>query len=320
MDLIQKAGIAMRHVKSNGGNGYRFFAQEMNARALAEMALSNDLRHALERDEMVLHYQTQVDTFSGEIVGVEALLRWQHHDLGLLMPKDFIGLAEENGLIVPIGDWVLHEACRQTKLWHDAGHSRLFVSVNVSALQFKQGNLAQTAMKAIGASGLEPRFVELELTESMIMSHFEQTQATLKTLKGFGVRFSIDDFGTGYSSLNYLKHFPIDKLQIDISFITDVATAPDNAAIVKAIIAMGHNLELKVIAEGVETEAQAGYLRTLHCDDMQGYYFSRPAPAQEIVALLGAHQPLRTGAEDERVLLLVDDEANVISALKRVLR
>jgi len=320
MDLIQKAGIAMRHVKSSGGNGYRFFAQEMNARALSEMALSNDLRHALERGQMVLHYQTQVDTFSGEIIGVEALLRWQHHDLGLLMPKDFIGLAEENGLIVPIGDWVLREACRQAKLWHEAGHARLFVSVNVSALQFKQANLAQTVMKAIGESGLEPRFVELELTESMIMSHFEQTRTTLKELKAFGARFAIDDFGTGYSSLNYLKHFPIDKLKIDISFITDIATDPDNAAIVKAIIAMGHSLELKVIAEGVETDTQAGYLRTIHCDEMQGYYFSRPAPAQEIAALLGAHQPVRADAEYERVLLLVDDEANVISALKRVLR
>jgi CheY-like chemotaxis protein len=187
-------------------------------------------------------------------------------------------------------------------------------------LQFKQGNLAHTAMKAITESGLDPHFVELELTESMLMSHFEQTLAALKELKSFGVRFSIDDFGTGYSSLNYLKLFPIDKLKIDISFITDIVTDSDNAAIVKAMIAMGHSLELKVIAEGVESEAQAGYLRTLHCDEMQGYYFNRPAPAQEIVTLLEVHPPLRTDSENERVLLLVDDESNVISALKRILR
>ncbi|MBS4099543.1 MAG: EAL domain-containing protein [Sulfuricella sp.] len=320
MDLIQKAGIAMRHAKSGGGNNYRFFAEDMNARALAEMALSSDLRHALQHGELVLHYQPQVDTFSGAILGMEALLRWQHPELGLLMPGKFIGLAEDNGLIVPIGDWVLREACRQMKTWHDAGHAQLFVSVNVSALQFKQGDLAQTVIKAVRDSGLESRFVDLELTESMIMSHFEQTQATLKELKAFGMHFSIDDFGTGYSSLNYLKHFPIDKLKIDISFITDIVTESDNAAIVKAMIAMGHSLELKVIAEGVETEAQAGYLRTIHCDEMQGYYFSRPLPAPEITALLASHQPLRAGGNDERVLLLVDDEANVISALKRVLR
>jgi diguanylate cyclase (GGDEF)-like protein/PAS domain S-box-containing protein len=320
MELIQKAGIAMRHAKSDGGNGYRFFAQDMNARAQAEMTLSNDLRHALERNELVLHYQTQIDAFSGQIVGVEALLRWQHPERGLLMPGEFIGLAEENGLIVPIGDWVLREACRQAKAWHQGGHSRPFMSVNVSALQFKQGNLAHTAMKAITESGLDPHFVELELTESMLMSHFEQTLAALKELKSFGVRFSIDDFGTGYSSLNYLKLFPIDKLKIDISFITDIVTDSDNAAIVKAMIAMGHSLELKVIAEGVESEAQAGYLRTLHCDEMQGYYFNRPAPAQEIVTLLEVHPPLRTDSENERVLLLVDDESNVISALKRILR
>ncbi|MCE5182111.1 MAG: EAL domain-containing protein [Betaproteobacteria bacterium] len=322
MDLIQKAGIAMRHAKTEGGNNYSFFAHEMNTHALAEMALSNDLRHAQERGELRLHYQTQVDTFSGEIVGVEALLRWQHPELGLLMPSEFIALAEENGLIVPIGDWVLREACRQMKVWHEAGNSQLFISVNVSALQFKQVSLAQTVIKAIRESGLEAGSVELEMTEGMIMSHFEQTRATLTALKAFGVRFSIDDFGTGYSSLNYLKHFPIDKLKIDISFITDIAIDSDNAAIVRAMIAMGHSLQMKVIAEGVESEAQAGYLRTIHCDEMQGYYFSRPLPAEEVSALLGMRQSVRASVEEEyeRVLLLVDDEANVISALKRVLR
>ncbi len=320
LELVQKAGIAMRHAKSDGGNAYRFFAQDMNARAQEQMALSNSLRHAQERNQLVLHYQPQVDAFSGQIVGVEALLRWQHPEQGMLMPGKFIALAEENGLIVPIGDWVLREACRQARIWHEAGHARPFVSVNVSALQFKQSDLAKSAIKAITESGLAPHFVELELTESMLMSHFEQTLAALKELKAFGVRFSIDDFGTGYSSLNYLKHFPIDKLKIDISFVTDIVTDADNAAIVKAMIAMGHSLELKVIAKGVETEAQAGYLRTLHCDEMQGFYFSRPVPAQEIAALLEQHPPLRNGSGDERILLLVDDEANVISALRRILR
>jgi diguanylate cyclase (GGDEF)-like protein/PAS domain S-box-containing protein len=320
LELIQKTGIAMRHAKTEGGNCYRLFAQDMNARALDEMALSNDLRHAIERDELRLHYQPQVDAFSGQIVGMEALLRWQHPARGLLTPVDFISLAEENGLIVPIGGWVLREACRQTRKWHESGHSRPFVSVNVSALQFKQGNLAQSVIEAITESGLSPNFVELELTESMLVSHFEQTLAAMKELKTFGVHFAIDDFGTGYSSLNYLKHFPIDKLKIDISFITDIVMDADSAAIVKAMIAMGHSLELKVIAEGVETEAQAGYLRTLHCDEMQGFHFGRPAPAQEIVNLLEQHPPPRNEAGNERILLLVDDEANVLSALKRILR
>ena len=247
--------------------------------------LENSLRSALERNEFTLHYQPQVSLLTGQMIGMEALLRWQHAELGMISPANFIPLAEDTGLIIPIGAWVLHTACKQTKAWHDAGLPPVRVAVNLSGRQFRE-NIPQLVKKALAETGLPPEFLELEMTESVAMQHAESTEQTLDALRDMGVRLSIDDFGTGYSSLSYLKRFPINTLKLDQSFVRDITSDPDDAAISIAIIALAHGMKLDVIAEGVETESQLDFLRAHGCDAIQGYYFSRPVAPEQMEQLL----------------------------------
>ncbi len=295
--LIKHADIAMYRAKETGRNNFQFYTATMNQQALERLHLEGDLRTALERDEFVLHYQPQVDLRSGLIVGMEALLRWQHPELGMVPPLRFIGLAEETGLIVPIGAWVLRTACEQVKAWQIQGLGFLRVSVNLSARQFNQRDLTQSIADILQDTGLDPHYLEIELTESMVMTDVDHTVEILRNLKALGVQMSIDDFGTGYSSLSYLKRFPIDVLKIDQSFVRDITLDPDDAAIVTTIISLAHNLRLNVIAEGVETEAQLHYLQRHGCDEIQGYYFSRPVPAAAFAELIleGKSLPVYSG-------------------------
>jgi len=258
----------------------------MNVRTLERLALESNLRHALARKELLLHYQPRVDLETGQITGVEALLRWQYPDLGLVSPSQFVPLAEETGLIIPIGEWVLRTACAQNKLWQSMGLSPVRVSVNLSARQFEQRNLVETIGRVIKETELDPNYLELELTEGLVMKNPETTIATLRSLHEMGIQISIDDFGTGYSSLSYLKRFPIHALKIDQSFVRDIITDPDGTVIVTAIILLAHSLKLKVIAEGVETKDQLDYVRSLKCHEIQGYLFSKPLPAEEMTRLL----------------------------------
>jgi diguanylate cyclase (GGDEF)-like protein/PAS domain S-box-containing protein len=284
--LIKHAGIAMYRAKDMGRNNFQFYTSAMNEHAMERLALEGDLRHALERDEFSLHYQPQVDVSTGRILGVEALLRWHHPEHGMVSPARFIPMAEELGLIVPIGAWVLRTACRQSMEWQRAGHGHIRVAVNLSARQFYQQDLVASVKAILDETGLAPHLLELELTESMMMNDVEHSAAILRDLKAVGVQLAIDDFGTGYSSLAYLKRFPIDVLKIDQSFVRDLTVDPDDAAIVISIISLAHSLRLQVIAEGVETADQLTYLQRHGCDCMQGYYFSRPLPARECAALL----------------------------------
>lgn len=279
--LIKHAGIAMYRAKETGRNRFQFYMPAMNERAMERLRIEGDLRNALEREEFMLHYQPQVDLSTGRILGVEALIRWQHPVLGTVAPARFIELAEEMGLIVPIGVWVLRAACLQSVAWQRAGLGQVRVAVNLSARQFYQQDLVASIRNVLDETGIAPHLLELELTESMMMNDVEQAVGILNDLKALGLHLSIDDFGTGYSSLSYLKRFPIDLLKIDQSFVRDITLDPDDAAIVVSIISLAHSLRLKVIAEGVETEAQLGYLQQHGCDFMQGYYFSRPLPAGE---------------------------------------
>jgi len=280
--LIKHADIAMYRAKESGRNNIQFYAESMNARALERLRLEGDLRNALERNEFVLHYQPQVDLRSGHIVGMEALIRWQHPTLGMIAPDRFIMLAEETGLIVPIGAWVIRTACTQNRAWQLAGLGYLRVAVNLSAIQFAQQDMVKTIAVKLQQTGLAAQYLEIELTESLVMTDVEHAIGILRDLKALGVQLSIDDFGTGYSSLSYLKRFPIDVLKIDQSFVRDITLNPDDAAIVASIISLAHSLRINVIAEGVETAAQLAYLRRNHCDEMQGYFFSRPVPADEL--------------------------------------
>jgi len=284
--LLKHADAAMYRAKEQGRNNVQFYTEELNLKIQKRMALESILRHALERNEFFLHYQPQVSLATGAIIGAEALIRWMHKTEGVISPAEFIPLAEELGLIVPIGEWVLRTACAQMKAWQDAGFLEIGISVNLSARQFRQRNLAAVVALALQDSGLEARYLELELTESMMMDNVELAVAALSTLKAMGIKLSIDDFGTGYSSLSYLKRFPIDVLKIDQSFISDITLAPDGAPIVHSIITLAHSLKLKVIAEGVETAEQLEYLGAHQCDVMQGYYFSRPLSAADFEQLL----------------------------------
>ncbi len=286
-ELLKDADTAMRRAKERGRNACEFFTQEMNVQALERQTLQNMLRRGLEREEFWLCYQPQVDLATGGIVGVEALLRWRRPDLGVVSPARFVPVLEENGLIVPVGEWVLRTACRQARAWQENG--RLRVAVNLSARQFGRDDLVHTVARALEEAGLDPRCLEVEITESLLMEDIEASSRTLEELKRAvgGVRVSIDDFGTGHSSLSYLKSFPIDLLKIDRSFVRNLATDPDDAAITTAIIGLAHNLRLKVIAEGVETEEQLSFLRNMRCDEAQGYYFARPLPAEDLARLLG---------------------------------
>jgi diguanylate cyclase (GGDEF)-like protein/PAS domain S-box-containing protein len=290
--LLRNADAAMYHAKESGRNNYQFFTQDMNSRAVERLSLERSLRRALERDELRLHYQPQYDVATGRIVGVEALIRWEHPEHGLVPPSRFMPFAEESGLILPIGDWVLGEACRQNKAWQQTGSTLVRVAVNISALQFRQPNFVETVQRALAAADLEARFLGLEVTESVIMHDAERVTDCLAQLKGMGLELAIDDFGTGYSSLSYLKRFPIDKLKIDKSFVRDINRDRDDAAIVSAIIGLTRSLGLKTIAEGVETPEQHEFLRAYGCDEVQGYLFSTPLPAADCAKLLAEHAPL----------------------------
>ncbi|MEW5944153.1 MAG: EAL domain-containing protein [Pseudomonadota bacterium] len=285
-DLLRNADTAMYQAKERGRGRYLFFTSEMNARMAERLKLENSLRRALERNEFRLHYQPQVDLATGRITGMETLIRWEHPDVGLVPPFQFIPIAEETGLIVPIGEWVLQTACAQNKAWQEAGLPAVRVAVNLSGHQFGQQNLAKIIEQTLNDTGLDARYLELEITESVAMENAEKTIAALQTFKTMGIGISIDDFGTGYSSLSYLKRFPIDTLKIDRSFVKDVTDDPEDAAIASATIAMAHNLKLKVIAEGVETAEQLAFLQKHACDEIQGYYFSKPVPADDFAKLL----------------------------------
>ena len=292
--LTKHADIAMYRAKETGRNTFQFYTASMNERTLDRLSIEADLRHALVRQEFTLHYQPQICAISGSIVGMEALIRWNHPVHGMISPDRFIGLAEEMGLIIPIGAWVLSEACIQTKAWQQAGLGDLRVAVNLSARQFTQKNLVQSIADVLHATGLEPRFLELELTESMVMNDVDNAITILRNLKGLGIHIAIDDFGTGYSSLSYLRRFPIDVLKIDQSFVNDLMVDADDAAIVVSIISLAHSLRLQVVAEGVENAEQLAFLRAHGCDQMQGYHFSRPIAADEFECLLRADQPFST--------------------------
>ena len=294
--LIEHADIAMYRAKKLGRNNFQFYTPAMNDEALERVRIESALRNALERNEFVLHYQPQVDLASGKIVGMEALIRWKHPELGMVAPSRFIGVAEETGLIVQIGAWVMRTACAQNKAWQDAGMGRLRVAVNLSARQFSAPNLVAEIRAALADSGLAADCLEIELTESLFMSDVTLAVELLHNMKALGVNLSIDDFGTGYSSLSYLSRFPIDVLKIDRSFVSDITRDANDAAIVASIIALAHNLKLAVIAEGVETEEQLDYLRRHGCDEMQGYLVSPPLPAPEFEQLLRAHSAESVGA------------------------
>ena len=284
--LLQSADGALYLAKNKGRNNAQFCTAEMNAKALERLTLESELRQAINRQEFLLHYQPRVDMVSGEITGMEALVRWQHPVQGLLYPTKFIPVAEESGLIVPLGEWVLRTACEQNKAWQLAGLKPVSIAVNLSARQFKQQDLVEIVTRILKETELDPSYLELELTESMVMQNVEAAIATLTQFKVIGVKLSIDDFGIGYSSLNYLKHFPIGFLKIDQSFVRDITTNRDDAIIAKIIISMAHDLGLRVIAEGVETEEQKSFLCSHRCDEMQGYFFSMPLPAEEFETLL----------------------------------
>jgi diguanylate cyclase (GGDEF)-like protein/PAS domain S-box-containing protein len=287
-ELLKKADTAMYHAKEAGRNAFRFYTGRMNADAQERLDLHSRLRRALERKEFVLHYQPLFDLRSGRIVGGEALVRWQCPEQGLVAPGLFIPATEHSGLIVPLGEWVLNEACAELAHWHAQGCSQLSMAVNISAIQFRRGDVEDTVRRALDASGAQPRSLELELTESILIDGAEQVLATIRRLQALGVRLAIDDFGTGYSSLAYLKRFAVDKLKIDQSFVRDIVTDQDDAAIVRAVIQMARSLNLHVLAEGVETEAVADELRAMDCDLVQGYHFGRPMPAVEFRRLIGA--------------------------------
>ncbi|WP_236075326.1 EAL domain-containing protein [Mariprofundus sp. EBB-1] len=284
--LLKHAERSMYKAKEEGGNNYQFYKASIQHSASNRLSLESEMRKAIEREEFVLHYQPQINTNNGRVVGMEALIRWQHPVRGMVAPYHFISVAEETGMIVPIGDWVLLEACRQNRAWHDGGLKNLKVAVNLSARQFSDRHLLEKVENALQVSGLDVELLELEITESVIMKDIEGTIALLEKLAAMGLTLAIDDFGTGYSSLSYLKRFPINKLKIDKSFIDDVMTNEDDATIAEAIIGLSHNLKLDVICEGVEDEDQFNWLQARSCNEIQGYYFSKPLPADAFEAFV----------------------------------
>jgi PAS domain S-box-containing protein len=288
--VVRNAGAAMHFAKEQGRDNYQFYSRAMNATALEKLSLESQLRKALERDELVLNFQPKIRASTGQILGVEALIRWKHPELGMIPPNQFIPVAEETGLVVQIGDWVLRRACRQNQAWREQGFPPVHVAVNIASPHFRQGDLIGSVAAALEESRLDPQLLELEVTESMLMQNVDATLDTLSRLKDMGVRLAIDDFGTGYSSLSYLKRFPLDTLKIDRSFIKDLPRAAEDAAIAKAIIGMAHSLKLSVVAEGVETTEQLAFLQQHGCDVVQGFVFSRPVPADEFEMLLAARQ------------------------------
>ncbi len=295
--LLKNAGLALHYAKLNGHNSYKFFDESLKSASLRNIKLENDLRRAIEDGELELYYQPKLDLTTGKINSMEALVRWKHPKLGMMLPGEFIRLAEESGQIIQMGKWVLQEACRQIARWQSAGYSYMSIAVNLSAIQFKQRGLLDQIQLILSETGVLPQCLELEITESTIMNNIDAAAETMIAMSDLGIRISIDDFGTGYSSLNHLKRFPISTVKVDRSFVSDITTDSDDAAIVSAIIAMAHNMGLNVIAEGVETQAQLNYLRNLDCDEIQGYLLSPPLPTNEVEQLLNKVNPTATVAE-----------------------
>ena len=285
-ELMRNADLAMYHAKDSGRNNYQFFDPSMNADVTRRSALANELRRALEQDEFELYFQPIVEAETHRISGVEALIRWNNPERGVVLPNEFIEIAEESGTIIRLGDWVIEQACQHYAKWHAAGIAPERVAINVSALQFKRGRIVRTVIEAVRRAGLDPGCLELEITENAMMLDEDETARSLAELKAFGVHIALDDFGTGYSSLSYVKRFPVDSLKIDRSFVGEIECDPEAQAIATAIIAMAHRLALKVVGEGVESEAQERFLRDHGCDELQGYRYGRPVPADEISRVL----------------------------------
>ena len=320
--LLIGADAAVHRAKELGGRQFCYYTSAFNVQARATLGMEEALRQGLAQEEFVLYYQPKVDLRSGGIAGAEALIRWRRPDCnGMVLPLEFIPAAEKNGLIEAIGAWVIRDACRQMRAWRDAGLMEIKVAVNVSARQFRCGGLEEEVVQALARYALEPSHLMLELTESMLMAEPEEAVARMIALKRIGVRLSLDDFGTGYSSLAYLSRFPIDQMKIDRSFVNDIVTDPGAATIATSVIALAHRMRLGVVAEGVETEAQAGYLRQNGCDQMQGYLFSKPVPAEEFAELVrqGKTLPIPEAPQQSRTLLIVDDDLLVLNALQRML-
>ena len=322
--LLNQAHAAAYNAKKGGRDNYHLYTQELSNAAAERLDLENGLRRAIERNELVLHYQPQVSMVDGHIVGFEALIRWNHPEKGLIPPYKFISLAEDTGLIVPIGEWVLRTACSQMKEWLDAGLNPGLMAVNVSGIQMTHYDLGEVVERILTETGLKPGYLELELTESAIMQSPENAAMQLERLKSLGIKLAIDDFGTGYSSLSYLLKFPFDKLKIDRSFIINITTKADDAILARSIIAMAQGMRLRVIAEGVETEEQLYYLKRNGCDELQGYYFSRPVDTRSAEQLLKMGRRIHFREESiersQLTLLIVDDEVNILRSLKRIFR
>jgi len=322
-ELLWEAETAMLRAKSEGRNTVSAFSNEQKQALEERRALGAQLRNAIRDDQLVLHYQPQISGQDWQILGFEALVRWQHPELGLLAPHRFIQIAEELGLIVDVGSFVIDSVCRQIRLWLDSGVSDFIVSINVASLQLQRPNFVDNVRSALATYNLPARYIELELTESAMTKSVTHVASTMRALKSLGVRIALDDFGTGYSSLNYLRHFPTDKLKIDQSFVHDITTDASSAGICRAIISLGHQMGMSVLAEGVENAAQVSYLLRNECDSFQGFYFSKPVIASQALTMLG-HRYITQDAllkpQEENTLLLVDDEENILRALSRALR
>jgi predicted signal transduction protein with EAL and GGDEF domain len=295
--LLKCADTAMYHAKEKGRNNFKFFEKQMNTRAVQRQGIESGLRRALEREEFVLHYQPKIELHTGAIVGVEALIRWQHPQRGLLHPVEFVSIAEDCGLIRPIGRWVLREACQQTQAWHRSGLPLVTVAVNASAIEFRADNYLCNLRETLDETQLDPKYLEIEVTESVLIRDAESAESVLYGISKLGVKLAIDDFGTGYSSLSYLNRFPIDTLKIDQSFVHQLTQNTEDASIVNAVISMGKSLKQRIVAEGVETSEQHASLLALDCDEGQGYYFCRPVGAEALTAMLetGASNLLAAG-------------------------
>jgi diguanylate cyclase (GGDEF)-like protein len=320
--LLNAADSAMYLAKQLGRSNIQPYTADMRIQALERLTMENKLRHAAESNQLLLYYQPKVDLRTGRVVGMEALVRWHHPELGMVMPGVFIPLAEETGLIVAIGDWILRAACAQALAWKQAG-TPVPIAVNLSARQFQQPDISLRVRDALESIGLDAQYLELELTESMSMGNPERSIAVMQSFKELGITLTIDDFGTGYSNLSYLKRFPVDKLKLDQSFVRDITQSAEALAISQAVLAVAHNLGLKVVAEGVETEAQLNLLGRNHCDEVQGYYFSRPIPAEQCTAFLDPDRRMNTGEmpqiTNKRTILIVDDDRNIVDMLEMIL-
>jgi len=284
--LIKNADTAMYQAKENGRQSYQFFKSGMNVRAVERQSIEESLRRAVERQEFTLHYQPKINLCTGDITGAEALIRWTHPIRGLVPPSQFIPIAEDCGIILPIGIWVLREACKQAKDWIDAGLPIGTIAVNISAMQFRNDHFLSDVFAILSETGLDPKCLELELTESVLIKRAETASSVLQTLRSKGIQIAVDDFGTGYSSLSYLTKFPIDALKIDQSFVRQISSVPVDTTIVTTVISMGRSLKLRVVAEGVETQNELEFLQSHNCEEAQGYYFSRPVPAPKFARLL----------------------------------